>query len=535
MARSSLIVMSAFVVSKAVGLLRERAIAHRFGASADYDAYVAAFNVPDLLFTLIAGGALMSAFLPVFSTARARGEEDEAWTIASAVTNLVFLVTLVTAGLAAAGAPWLVSDVLAPGFGAEQQALAVDLMRIVLISTLVFAVSGIQMGILNAFQHFLLPALAPIFYNIGILIGAIWLAPRFGIRGLAYGVVLGALLHLAVKIPGLIRYGFCYRPVLGLRLSGVREVLALMWPRVLTLATVKAVFVVNTHLASQLPHGRLSALNYAWVVSQMPQTVFGTAIAIVVFPTLAELAALDRRAELRATTLGTLRVLIALSVPAAISLWMLAGPVIDVLLRTGAFDAEASQATRFALRMFALGLVGHVTLEVIARTYYAQKDTVTPLRVGAVAMTLNILLAFWLVGPLAQGGLALANAIAVTFEVVLLLWLLSSRLGGIEIRELAAPMWRAGVAGLVMIVAMRTALAFAGSHLALPQEGNPLTEGLVFTAVGGSLGFAAYLAVASALGLVEIGAAGRLLSGRLGSERATRREDTDVVETPTSH
>jgi len=504
MARSSLIVMAAFVAAKVVGLLRERAIAHQFGATAEYDAYVAAFKIPDLLFMLIAGGALVSAFLPVFADALSRDDEEEAWTIASGVTNIVLLVTLALATLAAVLAPWLVQHVIAPGFTAEQQALTVDLMRIILASTLVFAVSGIQMGILNAYQHFLLPALAPIAYNLGILGGALWLAPRYGIRGLAYGAVVGAVMHLLVKVPGLVRYGFQYRPTLALREPGVRLVLWLMWPRVLALGTVQVVLIVNTSLASSLPAGSLSALNYAWVISQMPQTILGTAVATVAFPTLAEYAALGRIAQLRATTVGALRVLIALSVPAAAALWVLGAPSIDILLRTGRFDQQAADATLAALRMFALGLVGHVTLEVVARAFYAQKNTLTPLYVASAAMVLNVALALALVRPLGHSGLALANSIAVTLEVLLALVVLARLLDGMEGLQLLKTLGRSLAAAAAMAVAMGAALALLPEEITLGPLSGPFVSGVVRAGIGGALGAVTYVAVGAAVRMPEV-------------------------------
>jgi putative peptidoglycan lipid II flippase len=518
MARSSLVVMGAFAAAKVVGLLRERAIAHQFGATAQYDAYVAAFRVPDILFTLVAGGALVSAFLPVFAGLLARDDHEEAWTIASAVTNLVFLVTAVLAALAAVAAPWLIANVIAPGFDPAQQQLCAELMRIILLSTLVFAVSGLQMGVLNAFQHFLTPALAPIAYNLGILAGAIWLAPHMGIYGLAWGVVFGALLHLGVKLPALAHYGFRYRPVLGLRLGPVREVLALLGPRIAALGTVQVSTVIATRLASALPAGSLSALNYAWVLAQMPQTLLGTAIGTVAFPTLAEHAALGRREALRDTGVGALRVMIALTVPATVGLWMLAGPAIDVLLRTGRFSAAAASATLVALRMFALGLLGHVTLEVVARVYYARKDTLTPLWLALGAMTVQITLAVGLVGPMGQGGLALANSAAVTVEVLAGIWLLARRLDGFGVPDLRATLVRAGLAGLVMAVAMAAA-DHAWSALVPGAAASPLWDGLGRMVVGGLVGLVAYLLAAWALGLREVRQAVSAVARRMAPRR----------------
>lgn len=507
MARSSLVVMVAFVAAKAVGLLRERAIAHAFGASAEYDAYIAAFKIPDLLFTLIAGGALVSAFLPVFADNIARGRREHGWLVASGITNLAFLVTLVLGALAAVTAPWLVAHVIAPGFDAGQQALTVSLMRVILVATLVFSVSGVQMGILNAFQHFLLPAVAPIVYNLGILAGALWLAPRFGIMGLAYGVVIGAVLHLLVKVPGLVRYGFTYIPVLGLRDPDVRRVLQLMWPRVLSLGTVQATLLVNTRLASALAAGSLSALNYAWVLAQIPQTILGTAVATVAFPTLAEEAALDRSEDFRRTGLGALRLLLAFSLPASVALWTLGGPVIAVLLQTGRFGGEAAAETLLALRMFSLGLTGHVLFEIAARLFYARKDTLTPLYVATAAMALNIALALALVGPYGHAGLALANSVAVTVEVVLAIRLFSRRYGDLGERALVGSLLRGLAAALLMAAAIELSLR------GLPDVAgpSPLVAGFVRAAVGGSIGLAVYVIAAEALGLHEVLRGARLV------------------------
>lgn len=514
-----MLVMGAFVVSKIVGLLRERAISHRFGVSSEYEAYLAAFRVPDLIFMLIAGGALVTAFLPVFSGALADEDDaDRRWRLASSVTNLALLVSAVLAGGSAIFAPILASAA-APGFSPDELALTAALMRIILLSTLIFAVSGIQMGMLNAFQHFLTPAIAPIVYNGGILFGAVVLAPSLGIYGLAWGVVLGALGHLLVKVPSLLRRGFRWYPILDLDDRQVSHVLWLMWPRILSLGTVQAVFWVNTRLASQIETGSVAALNYAWVIAQMPQTILGTAIATVAFPTLAELAARGDRAALRETAGAALRTMLALSVPASVALWLLAGPVIAVLLQTGRFDEQAASATGITLQMFALGLVGHVTFEVVARMFYAQRDTLTPLFIGAATMVLNIGLAYALVGALAQAGLALANSIAITFELAVALVILHHRLGRIAGRELWATVWRAALAGGVMFAGM--ALVLGALPAALPVPGGALGEGAARLALGSAVGGLLYLGAAHVLGLEAVAVARTLLTRAFG--RRARR------------
>ncbi len=495
--------MAAFVLSKIVGLLRERAIAHQFGASVDYDAYVAAFAIPDVLFTLIGGGALVSAFLPVFAEALARRDARRGWTIASGVTNIVFLVTAASALLAGLAAPWLVRNVVAPGFAASQQALTAELMRIILIGTVIFGVSGIQMGMLNAFGRFLLPAVAPIGYNLGILAGALWLAPRCGIYGLAYGVLLGALLHLAVKVPGLVQCGFRWWPGLWLGLDGTRRVFALMWPRILALAAVRLAALVTTRLATGLDPGSLSAFNYAWLIAQMPQTVLGSAVGTVVFPTLATQYAMRERTALATTATTALRALIVMTVPGAICLWLLAAPVVDVLLRTGAFDERAARTTTLVLAMLSLGLLGHVTLEVVARAYYAQQDTWTPFVGAALAMVVQVGLAVLLVHPMRVAGLALANSVAVSAEVLLLLAWLRRRLPELSAPKLLDDLVRSLAAGTIM--AVMVAFALRGLRLALPVDALPaLPRGLLLSAVGGVVALVTYAAAGHRLGIAPL-------------------------------
>ncbi|MEP7199584.1 MAG: murein biosynthesis integral membrane protein MurJ [Chloroflexota bacterium] len=449
--RSTLIVMSGYLASKAVGLVREPLIARAFGASTDLDAYYAAFNIPDLLFTLIAGGALATAFIPVFAETLTQRGQAEAWRIASAVINLVVLLTFALAIIVAAFAPQLIACCLAPGFAPSQQALTVDLMRLILVSTVVFALAGVLMGILNAQQHFVSPAFAPALYNLGIIFGALALAPRFGVYGLAYGVIIGSLLHLASHIPPLLMQGVNYQRLLLWRDPTIRAIGRLMGPRILALGVIKVNTLVGTNLASRLGEGSVAALNLAWNVMQIPETIIATAIATAIFPTLSQYAAAGQRDQLRAAMSGALRAILLLSVPALIGLLLLGRPLVQVLYQGGRCDAQCADAIVWALQFYALGLLGHSFLEIGARTFYAQKDTLTPLVAAVVAMFLNALLAIALINVFAHGGIALANAIAVSCEVGLLLWIAQRRLHGIGLTRLAALAVRAVVAAAAMV------------------------------------------------------------------------------------
>lgn len=481
--RAATLVMALFFLSRMAGLAREMIISARFGTGADLDAYLAAFRVPDLLFQLIAGGALGSAFIPVFAGCVARRDRAGAWRVFSAVTNLVLLLlTLVTAA-AAVAAPWLVRAVLAPGFSPAQQALTVDLMRWMLISTVIFGVSGIIMGVLNSLDHFLLPALAPVLYNLSIIAGAWFLAPALGVHGLVIGVVVGAALHLDIQLFGLWRYGARYQATLGLTDSRVHEVARLMGPRVLGLAAVQLNFWVNTILASALPAGSLSALNYAWLLMLLPQGIVAQGVATAAFPTFAVLEAQGRRAELRSTISGALRGVLFLAIPAAVGLFVWRVPLIRLLLERGEFTASSTALTAAALMYYAPGLVGHSVVEIVARAFYALHDTRTPVAIGIAAMAGNVLLSLWLRGPLGHAGLALANTLATSAEMALLVWLLSRRLHGLEWPRLWATVVKAGVAAAAMAAALAwAARAWADQPILLAAPLGLAAGGLLYLA-----------------------------------------------------
>jgi putative peptidoglycan lipid II flippase len=477
MARAAGTVMIFFVASRVAGLAREVIIGARFGTGAELDAYLAAFRLPDILFQLVAGGALASAFLPTFSGYLVRNDRAGADRLASAVINLLLLALSSLAALAALLAPFLVRAVIAPGFSPEQQSLTASLMRGMLLSTVVFGISGVVMAMLNAYQHFLLPALAPVIYNLAIIAGAWFLAPRWGARGLVIGVIVGAAGHLAVQIPEVARRGWRWSPVLGLREAGVREVGRLMGPRVLGLAAVQLNFLINTILASGLAAGSLAALNYAWLLMLLPQGIVAQAIATAAFPTFAMLAARRDRAALRTVLSSTLRGVAFLAMPASVGLIVLREPLIRLLLQRGAFDERSTAAVAYALTFYAAGLLAHSVVEVVARAFYALHDTRTPVLVGLAAMLGNILLSLLLIRPLSFGGLALANTLATTAEMAALLWLMRERLAGLEGHRLGATVARSALASGALALTLMGWLNRMGGEGALVAGAGGLVVG----------------------------------------------------------
>jgi len=471
-AKAAFIVMLFFVLSRLMGLAREVIIGARFGTTAEYDAYLAAFRVPDLLFQLVAGGSLGSAFIPTFAAYWAKAKQAEAWLLFSRVLNLVTLALVLMAGLAAIFATPLVRYVIAPGFSPAQQALTANLMRWILLETIVFGASGLVMGALNAVQHFLLPAAAPVFYNLAIILGAWLLAPTFGVYGLVMGVVAGALAHLLIQLPGLWQVRTQYSLTLDMRDPGVREVARLMGPRVLGEFLEQTHFLVNTILASSLAVGSLSALNYAWLLMLLPQGIFAQSIATAVFPTFAAQIATARTDAMRHSLGYVLRTVLFLTIPAAVGLYLLRVPLISALFQRHSFTATSTQMAAYALQFYALGLAAHAVVEILVRAFYALHDTLTPVAIGVAAMLLNIGLSFLWVHPLGYGGLALANSTATTIEMLVLLWLLRKRMGGLDGRALLASVARNGVAALGMALVLALWLDWFGDGAVLNLHGS---------------------------------------------------------------
>lgn len=425
--RNITIVSLLAIASRVIGLAREIIIARQFGTSGEYDAYVAAFRVPDLLFLLIMTGSFGSAFIPVFRNLLDR-DEASAWRLASAVITWTAIITVVSAILVLIFADPIVRYLIAPGLSPELQDVSAKLMRILLLSPILLGMGIAAKGILETHHRFSTPGLAPLAYNVGIIFGAVALAPRYGVTGLAIGVILGALFHVSIQVPELLRVGIKFKPTLA-RVEGLRDVATMLGPRIIGQAAFQINFIVVTYLASREGEGKVSALNYAFAIMMLPNAVLGGSFATVLFPTMTAQAERNDIDGLRETLANGLKPLLFMVMPATIGLFAFREAIIRTIFQSGAFSGTSTALVVQPLAFFALALVFYSLVEILARTFYAMRNVRIPVGAGILIMIINVVLSLILTPRIGYTGLALSLSLSTAIEALILIAALNWRLG----------------------------------------------------------------------------------------------------------
>jgi len=492
------LILAVFVLSRILGYARDLVIANTFGTSQHLDDYQVAFRVPDLLFNLLLAGAISSAFIPVLSERLALGEASRAREIAERVLNSGILILTAGAALLWLGAPLFV-NLTAYGYGPADHDLIVKLTRILLLQPILLGAGGLVVGILTAHQRFLGQSPAALVYNLSIIVAAAFFAPRVGVEALAWGVVVGAILFLAVQVPSLWRTGWRPHAAFGWSDPGVRKVGRLMFPIALGLAAAQINLFVDTTLATSLPHGRVAALKYADTIAQVPLGTFSSALAYVLFPFLSRDAALNAIDRLRDRLLLSLRLNLFTLVPASFALAVFGLPIVAILFQRGRFDRGSTRETAVALAFFSIGIMFQAATALLVRGFYALQDVMTPLKVSALVIAVNLLTNVFLVRLLAQGGLALGTSIAATLNALLLGSLLLRRLGNPRLGEVGRSAARA-VAGSIPMVGAAGAVYLAIAGFTTGSSLRHVVAGAAAILAGGAV----YLLVERLLGSSEL-------------------------------
>ncbi len=425
--RTSLLIAFFFGLDKVLAFVRTGIISRQYRDSIDLlDTFNAANNLPDVLFALISGGALAMAFIPLMSEYLTQKGREAAWDLFSRVANLAFIVTAIASVIVAIFAQPIIDAELgiAPGFGLEQRQLMAELMRLNLIATIIFSISGLVMASLQANQHFLLPAMAPIFYNIGQIIGALYFTPRYGIHGLVYGVILGAFMHLAIQVPAMIKYKFRWTPSLDLRDTGLLVALRLMGPRLLTMGGIQLIVIARDNLASRTGQvGAVTSLTYGWMIMQVPETLIGTAIAIAILPTLSELAARRDWDGFRQTVEKAIRVLISLTLPVAA---VMAAGLHPLVRGVFGFDEASSMLLTWTARVYLLTMAGYAVQETLVRAFYARQEPWPPVWSVLIRLVIYLVIgvsALLFFPEIGAPAIAFAEIAATVEAAVLFVWL----------------------------------------------------------------------------------------------------------------
>ena len=461
LARSAGLIGIATMTSRVLGLVRDQVLAYLFGAGNAMDAFNVAFRIPNLARDLFAEGAMSAAFVPTFTRRLTLQGRDEAWRLGNQLVNALLLATgvLVVAGIVFAK-PLI--ELLAPGYASEpgKLALTTTLTRIMLPFLTLVAVAVALMGMLNSLRRFFVPALSPAMFNVAMILSAVALVPimpRFGLQpivGMAFGALLGGLGQVAVQCPALSREGYRYRAVLDYRDAGLREMFRLMGPGTLGLAAVQINLLVNMILATGQGTGAVSWLSYAFRLMYLPIGLFGVSIATATLPDLARQAARQELAGMRETISSGLRMMLMLNVPATVGLITLASPTVALIFERGSFTSADTAATAAALVFYAPGLLGYAAVKITVPSFYALRDSRTPVLVSIGSVLVNIGLNLWLVRVIGYRGLALGTAIAASLNASVLLALLGRRLGGLDAVRIATAFGKIAMASVIMGLAV---------------------------------------------------------------------------------
>lgn len=499
---ASIVLMVAVLASRLLGLLRDRLLAGTFFAGGNQwqlDVYFAAFRLPDMVFQLLVVGALSAAFIPVFSRYLEK-DEPEAWHLASAVITVasgIFLVLALIIGIFALP----LNRLIVPNFSAHELDLMVQLTRIMLIAQFFFVLSNFFTGMIQSYQRFLVPALAPIAYNLGIIFGIKVLVPYWGIYGPTLGVVIGAFLHLIIQAPLLWRLGFVYQPIIDVGHKGLRRIGRLMIPRTLSLAVSQIELTVAVSIATSLVAGSLSIFYLAQHLSVLPVGLFGLTIGQAALPALAKEA--EKSLEsFKSVLLASLRQILYLALPAGVLLIVLRVPLVRIAFGARTFPWEATLLTGKVVAILALSVFAQAVIQLLVRSFYALQDTVTPLLISLLTVVINVSLSFWLVfgRNLGVAGLGLAITSASLFQGLALFYWLSRKVNGFDKQLYLIPFVKMVVASFLTGVALWIPMRFLDQFV---LDTTRTVQLVLLTGVAGLTGLGVYLGLSRLLRIKE--------------------------------
>ena len=510
---ASLILAISYLLSAVLGLLRDRLLAGTFGAGSQLDVYYSAFTVPDFIALILIFGAIAAAVIPIFSERLLKSKED-AFKYVSVLLNVFLGFLIIVCVILMIFTPAIIS-ITAPGFSGAKKDLAVELMRIMFLSPIILGASNLISGILQVFHKFLVTAIAPLLYNLGIIIGIIFFVPIFGLRGLAYGVVFGGILHLLIQLPSFIHSGFKYRPDFNFRDPEVLKTIKLMIPRSLGLGAGQLNTIATTAIASTLLSGSIAVFNLANNLSSILVNAVAVSVSTAAFPAMSMAFIKNDHDDFLKKFSGIFRQIIFLTVPISLLLLILRAQIVRVLYGVGKFNWSDTKLVTACLAILAFNLVAQAFILFLSKTFYAAHNTKIPAIISGATVVFNIALSLLLVwfikispafslfltnflrlggvGGIGVIGLALAYAITAILESSLLLFFFYKMFPKLKYKkEISSSLYKIAIASCIMVVLTFATRQFLGSIVSLQTF-----WGIFFQlAISGIVGIASYAASA---------------------------------------
>ncbi len=482
---ASIILVITLTLSNVLGLLRDRFLATYIPTS-ELDIYFAAFRIPDLIFNFLILGAISSAFIPVFCDLKAKDKKEDSWDLTNSLMNIGVLILAVLAVLFYFLMPYLTKFVV-PSFDPERMAKTVELSRLLMLTPIFFSISYFLSGILNSYNRFVAYSIAPLIYNLSIIVGAVLVGPSIGIKGVIYFVILGSILHFIVQLPTAKRLGYNYRLLFNYADKNVRKVVKLMIPRTIGLGMNQIMLLVYTALASALASGSITAFNFANNIQTMPTVVFGTSFATAVFPTLTTAIA-EKRYDKYTFYLGrSIRSIAFFLIPISLLFIMLRAQIVRLILGSGHFVWDDTRMTAMALGYFSLSLLFQGLIPILARSFYAMKNTTTPMTISILTVVISVAFGYPLSSSMGVAGLALAFSIGSFFNAVALYFMLAKKHKEVLDKKVLYSLIKitliAGIAATVAWFAMH----YFASFLNLNTFFGVLWQALLTTFVGAAI------------------------------------------------
>ncbi len=447
-ASAAIILGAASLLSRIIGIIRDRLFAHVFGASATLDVYYAAFRIPDFLFYLVVIGALSAGFIPIFTSLYTKNKE-QAWQLTREIMSILSIILLVFSVLLFFCIPFLI-PLMVPGFDAALQERTITLTRIMLLSPVFLGLSSVTSGVLQSLRYFVTYAITPIVYNLGIIVGVLFFYPLWGEIGLAFGVVIGAALHFVVQIPALLKKGFRFRFCWNHQDPSVRMIGKLMIPRTLGLAAHQLNWLAMIFFASRIGEGSITVFHLADNLQYAPVGIIGIPFALAAFPLFSTLYAEKKVEEMRISISQTIRSVLFLIIPAMIILLLLRARIVRIFLGSGAFDWDATIRTSDTLAFFVLSLFAQCLIPLLTRVFYAMENTFIPFLMSTISFALNIVLGWYLKDHFGIAGLAFAYSLAMVVQLTLLWMSLRRYLGTLNEATLVPFLYKISIASLAM-------------------------------------------------------------------------------------